>query len=46
MTNITGKSGATTLSSRATVETERTAAQRPLECGHQTPVESGKEQGK
>jgi hypothetical protein len=30
----------------ATAEAERTAAQRPVESGHETPVESGKEQGK
>jgi len=29
----------------ATAEAERTAAQRPVESGHETPVESGKEQG-
>lgn len=30
----------------ATAEAERTAVQRPVESGHETPVESGKEQGK
>jgi hypothetical protein len=29
---------------RATAETERTAAQQPVESGTSTPVESGKEQ--
>lgn len=30
---------------RAAAEAGRTAAQRPVESGHETPVESGKEQG-
>lgn len=44
--SIYGLPGGAIFPTRATAEAERTAAQRPVESGTSTPVESGKEQDK